>query len=186
MDLFTKADKQKEFPDSNTVLIHLKSNGKFNVTIHDNFLTVEPRGFTNAVNKGLIGQKTYDLNNVSGVQYKKPGFTTGYLQIVLIGGRDARNGVSGAVKDENSITFSKKEDHLILEIKEYIENYIHEAPLVPLQPLILMKYESLKSCLILEQSQMRNLKPKRLSCLTFKEITKSPGILPGPFCLSHV
>lgn len=52
MDLFTKADKQKEFPDSNTVLIHLKSNGKFNVTIHDNFLTVEPRGFTNAVNKG--------------------------------------------------------------------------------------------------------------------------------------
>ena len=88
MDLFTKADKQKEFPDSNTVLIHLKSNGKFNVTIHDNFLTVEPRGFTNAVNKGLIGQKTYDLNNVSGVQYKKPGFTTGYLQIVLIGGRD--------------------------------------------------------------------------------------------------
>ena len=71
MDLFTKADKQKEFPDSNTVLIHLKSNGKFNVTIHDNFLTVEPRGFTNAVNKGLIGQKTYDLNNVSGVQYKK-------------------------------------------------------------------------------------------------------------------
>ena len=122
MDLFTKADKQKEFPDSNTVLIHLKSNGKFNVTIHDNFLTVEPRGFTNAVNKGLIGQKTYDLNNVSGVQYKKPGFTTGYLQIVLIGGRDARNGVSGAVKDENSITFSKKEDHLILEIKEYIEN----------------------------------------------------------------
>ncbi|MFR6242177.1 MAG: hypothetical protein ACLUJ1_12070 [Mediterraneibacter faecis] len=72
MDLFTKADKQKEFPDSNTVLIHLKSNGKFNVTIHDNFLTVEPRGFTNAVNKGLIGQKTYDLNNVSGVQYKNP------------------------------------------------------------------------------------------------------------------
>ena len=57
MDLFTKADKQKEFPDSNTVLIHLKSNGKFNVTIHDNFLTVEPRGFTNAVNKGLIGQR---------------------------------------------------------------------------------------------------------------------------------
>ena len=54
MDLFTKADKQKEFPDSNTVLIHLKSNGKFNVTIHDNFLTVEPRGFTNAVNKGLM------------------------------------------------------------------------------------------------------------------------------------
>ena len=44
------------------------------------------------------------------------------MQIVLIGGRDARNGVSGAVKDENSITFSKKEDHLILEIKEYIEN----------------------------------------------------------------
>lgn len=96
------------------------------MTIHDSFLTVEPRGFANAVNKGLIGQKTYDLNNVSGVQYKKPGFTTGYLQIVLIGGRDARNGVTGAVKDENSITFSKKEDHLILEIKEYIEKYIHE------------------------------------------------------------
>lgn len=27
---------------------------------------------------------------------------------------------------------------------------------------------------------MRNLKPKRLSCLTFKEITKGPGKMPGP------
>ena len=56
-----------------------------------------------------------------------------------------------------------------------------DAPLVPLQPLTLMKYGNSKSCLILEQSQMRNLKLKRLSCLIFKEITKSPGILPGPF-----
>lgn len=125
MDLFTRADKQKEILGADAAIIHLKSNGKFDVTIHGNFLKVEPRGFANAINKGLTGEKTYDLNNVSGVQYKKPGMTTGYLQIILIGGRDAHGGVLGAVKDENSITFSKKEDHLILQIKEYIENYIH-------------------------------------------------------------
>ena len=42
------------------------------------------------------------------------------------GDRDSRNGVSRDVKYEKSMTLSKKEDHLILEIKEYIENYIHE------------------------------------------------------------
>lgn len=126
MDLFTKSDKRKEILGTDTAVIHLKSNGKFDVTIRGNSLKIEPHGFANAVNKGLTGEKTYDLNNVSGVQYKKPGLTTGYLQIILIGSRDAHGGVMGAVKDENSITFTKKEDHLILQIKEYIENYIQK------------------------------------------------------------
>lgn len=126
MDLFCKPDKQKEMLSDGSVLIHFKSNGKFDVTVGNGTLKVLPKGFSNAINKGLSGEKIYDLKNISGVQYKKPGMTTGYLQIILIGGRDARGGVMGAVRDENSITFSKKEDHLILELKEYIEKSISD------------------------------------------------------------
>ena len=121
MDLFIKEEKGKEILSKTSAIIHFKSNGKFDVLVENSFLKVTPRGLTNSINKGLIGEKVYDVNNISGVQFKSPGMTTGYLQIILIGGRDARGGVLSAVKDENSITFLKKEAHLAIELKEYIE-----------------------------------------------------------------
>ncbi len=124
MDLFAKKEKGKEILSENSVAIHFKSNGKFDVLVENGIIKVTPHGFANSINKGLIGQKIYDINNISGVQFKTPGMTTGYLQIILIGGRDARGGVVSAVKDENSITFSKKETHLAHELKEYIEHCI--------------------------------------------------------------
>lgn len=121
MELFTKQEKGKEILSENSVLLHFKSNGKFDVLIEKDTIKVTPRGVLNAMSIGLVGEKVYSVNNISGVQLKTPGLTTGYLQIILIGGRDARGGVMGAVKDENSITFGKKELPLAEELKEYIE-----------------------------------------------------------------
>lgn len=132
MDLFNKKEKGKDILSQNSVFIHFKSNGKFDVLVDGSVIKITPRGFTNSINKGLTGQKTYDVNNISGVQYKAPGLTTGFLQIILIGGRDARGGVMGAVKDENSITFTKKEAYLAQELKEYIEYCIqHKSSPAP-------------------------------------------------------
>lgn len=120
-----KNAKNKEVVNnSNRKVYNLKSNGKYEIILEDNFISITAKGFMNSVNKGLTGTKKICLDNVSAVQYKPSGLTTGYLQIILIGSQEVKGGVGKAVKDENTILFTKKETEQILEIKEYIENYI--------------------------------------------------------------
>lgn len=119
-----KEVKNQKVSSSNKKVYNLKSNGKYEVVLEDNFISITAKGFMNSINKGLTGTKKICLDNVSGVQYKKPGLTTGYLQIIVIGSQEAKGGVFNAVQDENTISFDKKEINQILEIKEYIENYI--------------------------------------------------------------
>lgn len=124
MILLFKKTPKKEVLDDGSVVLHFTSNGKFDVVLEKNFIRLKSKGAQNAINRGLNGEKVFDIHNISAVQYKAPKFTTGYVQIILIGSYDARNGVFGAVKDENSILFTKKDIDLALELKDYIEKSI--------------------------------------------------------------
>lgn len=124
MGLFGK-NREKEVINDGSKVYNLKSNGKYEVVLKENTISITSKGALNAINKGLVGTKRICLDNVTAVQYKEPGLTTGYLQIVLIGSQEVKGGVSKAVKDENSILFNKKEKNEILEIKDYIESYIY-------------------------------------------------------------
>lgn len=128
MDLFEKQEKGKEILEGGEkVILTLKSNGKYIVEVTQGMIKVTQKGAMNAINKGLVGTKTFSIKNISGVQFKSPGMTTGYIQFVLVGSRENKGGVFGAVKDENTITFSKKEAHLMNELKDFIE-YSIENP----------------------------------------------------------
>lgn len=123
MDLFKKVEKGKVISsDGTTVILTFKSNGKFEIEVTQDTIKVTPKGMMNALNKGLVGSKTYAISNLTGVQYKPPGFSTGYMQFIALGTAESKHGVTGAVRDENTITFSKKEVHLVLELKEFIEH----------------------------------------------------------------
>lgn len=122
MDLFKKEEKGKEILNGGkTVKLRLKSNGKYTVEVDDIAVKVTQRGFMNAVNRGFPGTKTFPFSNITAIQFKEPGFTTGYLQFILSGSLETKRGVSGAVRDENSILFTKKELALMSELKEYVE-----------------------------------------------------------------
>ncbi|MBS7577629.1 MULTISPECIES: SHOCT domain-containing protein [unclassified Enterococcus] len=102
-----------------------KSNAKAYIKILDDKIIITKKGLLNAINQGLKGEKTIFIKNISAIQVKKNGLTTGYLQFSLIGGGESKGGVTAAVKDENTILFNnKKEYNQALEIKEYIENLI--------------------------------------------------------------
>ena len=121
-ELFKKKEKGKEIViPGEKVILNLKSNGKYIVTVTRDSVSILAKGFMNAVNKGITGEKQFFFKNMSGIQYKEPGFTTGYMQFILIGSQESKRGVSGAVKDENTILFLKKEQHLMLELKNFIE-----------------------------------------------------------------
>lgn len=126
MGLFkSKKDKSgKKQVVSSKKVYNLKSNGKYEIVLEGKFISITAKGIMNSINKGFTGTKKICLDNVTGVQYKKPGLTTGYLQIILMGSQEAKGGVFNAVQDENTISFAKKETEQILEIKGYIENYI--------------------------------------------------------------
>ena len=120
--LFTCEEKGKEIVSKGEkVVLNLKSNGKYVITVTQDNIAITQKGMMNAINRGLTGEKTFMFKNMSGLQYKAPGLTTGYLQLILIGSSEVKGGVTGAVKDENTILFNKKENGLILELKEFIE-----------------------------------------------------------------
>jgi hypothetical protein len=74
------------------------------------------------------GDKTIPYTSIVAVQYKKPGFTIGYLQLTLRGGSDPKAGVIEATEDENTVTFQRKKvAKRFLELKEIIERKMHES-----------------------------------------------------------
>ena len=126
MGLFkSKKDKSNERQVITSKKVYnLKSNGKYEIVLEGKFISITAKGIMNSINKGFTGTKKICLDNVTVVHYKKPGLTTGYLQIILMGSQEAKGGVFNAVQDENTISFAKKDNEQILEIKGYIENYI--------------------------------------------------------------
>ena len=121
MKLFTNNEPGKEILGDEHVILSLKSNGKYTIEVDSSCIKITQKGFKNMLTKGLSGTKTYPFSSLTSIQFKEPGFTTGYLQFILMGSVENKRGVSGAVNDENTILFIKKELPLILELKEYIE-----------------------------------------------------------------
>ncbi|PHE64101.1 hypothetical protein COF68_04425 [Bacillus toyonensis] len=105
-------------------VFEFKGASKTKVTVEGNFIRLERKGFTNMMNLGLSGEKTIDLNNVTGVQMKKAGFTSGYLQFIFLGSQESKRGVFAATQDENTVMFTKKEQPMAEEIKKYVEDFL--------------------------------------------------------------
>lgn len=102
-----------------------KSNGKTTVTVENGFIKISRRGLTNRLNNGG-GDKNIRISSLSGVQVKKPGLTTGYIQFIFSGSKDT-SGVMDAVKDENSVLFSKKEYDLALKLRDHVEELLSHS-----------------------------------------------------------
>ncbi len=96
------------------------------VIIDGNKLSIIRKGVRSFMNFGLKGEKTILLNQISAVQLKKCGMTAGYIQFVLSGSRESKNGLRDALKDENTVTFNldpKNANANAEEIKNYIEEF---------------------------------------------------------------
>ena len=89
-------------------------------------LTIK-RGFKGFMLGGLKlrGNKTIPYGSIVAVQYKKAGFWSGYLQLSLRGGSEAKSGLNEALWDENTVTFQVNKSKQFWELKELIEQKIH-------------------------------------------------------------
>jgi hypothetical protein len=122
--LGTKNEEVNLFePNAFEKTYYFKSS-KTTVRVDNKFIRIARGGASNAILQGLDGEKSILLSQITAYQLKKPGITVGYLQIIYPGSQDNKGGIFDAVKDENSITFSKNEKDIIVEIKREIESRI--------------------------------------------------------------
>jgi hypothetical protein len=91
-----------------------------------NKIRIKRKGGTAFLLHGLKGDKEIFLNQISSIQFKKAGFTSGYIQFAFMGGREAKGGVFQAASDENTIMFTKDDQEDFIEIKNTIEEQVFQ------------------------------------------------------------
>ena len=114
-----------------------KSAGKTIITLDGNFLRIKRKGMLNLVNHGMDGEKSIDINNMSGIQMKEAGaLTSGYIQFLVLGSKESKGGLFSATQDENTVMFVKKEQDMANEIKTYVENILANKNVPSTAPVI--------------------------------------------------
>jgi hypothetical protein len=84
------------------ILVANGHNGQ--IRLYDNYLVITRKGSTGFLSHGFSGEKTILLSSITGVQFQRPsGLVSGYLQLSIMGGQEAKSGAFAAAKDENAV-----------------------------------------------------------------------------------
>ena len=92
------------------------------MTIFDHKVVLSPKGFLTKISKGSTGDKDIDIEAISAVQIKKPGLTSGFIQLTIRGEQAARGGAFNAAQDENALILRNKKQYAeALQAKQIVE-----------------------------------------------------------------
>lgn len=95
--------------------------------VYEDRIQIKHKGVLNFLAMGIKGDKTIYYTDLTSVQFKKAGWTSGHIQFSLLGGRESVGGVLSASSDENTITFKGGLNEKAEEIVNYINKKIKEA-----------------------------------------------------------
>lgn len=87
--------------------------------LHADRLVIRKKGWP----YGTKHEKAVPLRSIGAVQWKEPGLTNGYLQVAYSGSSEKKGGGSAfdAVKDENTVVFTKKDAPAFRAIMERLQ-----------------------------------------------------------------
>ena len=94
--------------------------------VYEDRVVISHKGVLNFLAMGIKGDKTIYYNNITSVQFKKSGWTAGYIQFSINGGRENVGGLLGATQDENTITISGNKNSEAEKIVAYINKKLAE------------------------------------------------------------
>jgi Domain of unknown function (DUF4429)/Short C-terminal domain len=97
------------------------------VELSETGVVIRRKGVLSALNQGLKGEKRIPYASIMSVQFKEAGFTTGYIQFGVLGGQESRAGVWDAVKDENTVLFTKEASADFQRLRDLVEERIGHA-----------------------------------------------------------
>jgi len=83
--------------------------------LYDDRIIIKRAGALAKLTQGFFkGEKSIYLNQISGIQVKLGSFfTNGYIQIVLMGSQESKQGILDATHDENTVMFNQKEKNCV-------------------------------------------------------------------------
>ena len=87
-------------------------------------LTIKRKGMGTVFTHGLKGDKDIQLSSISSVQFKKAGFTSGYIQFAFMGGQESQGGVLSASRDENTVLFRKGHQEAFELLRDAVQERI--------------------------------------------------------------
>jgi hypothetical protein len=107
------------------LLLELKGvNGQ--LELYEDKVIIKRKGTLSKLTQGFFkGDKTIYIKQITGMELREGGMINGYIQFSLAGGVESRRGLTGkdgAVHDENTVMFAKKDNDLAKRIKMEIEN----------------------------------------------------------------
>ncbi|WP_083755959.1 DUF4429 domain-containing protein [Methanosarcina acetivorans] len=107
------------------ILMELKGvNGQ--LELYGDKIIIKRKGIRSKLTQGFFkGDKTIYIKQIAGIELKEGGLINGYIQFTLSGGVESRRGLlgkDGAVNDENTVMFAKKDNELAKRMKLEIEN----------------------------------------------------------------
>lgn len=109
-------------------------NGQIILT--DRVVVIGREGFWKKFKSGSFtkGNKSIPYKSITGVQFKEPGFTSGYIQFTVPGGIESKGGVFDAMNDENTVAINgKKQLEDFRKIRELVEEKIYAPSSTPTQ-----------------------------------------------------
>jgi hypothetical protein len=113
-------------PQSNNIVCLSGIGGRLDV--YDNKIIIVRSGGVSFLLHGLKGDKTLYYHQITSLQLKKAdGFTNGYIQFSIQGGRESTGGILAATQDENTIMFNQTQNDHAQRIHDLIERKLLEA-----------------------------------------------------------
>jgi Short C-terminal domain len=95
------------------------------VVVHPNKVVLKYRRFLGSGK----GEKEIRIKSITGIQIKKPGLMSGFIQFAFSGSSEQKGrSVFDAAKDENTIMIANKSQYeMMLRVKELVEQYQDQA-----------------------------------------------------------
>lgn len=111
------------FEEDNTEKAFLIFDGgvKDTIQLYEDYLVIGHSGVLNAMSMGIKGEKNIYYSDITSVQYKKPGFSAGYIQFSLPGGNENKGGVFSAMSDENTVAVKSGDAAIEIKAQEVVD-----------------------------------------------------------------
>lgn len=109
------------------LIFDFKSSVGDGLKVYEDRIMITHSGVLNFFAMGIKGDKTIYYSDLTAVQFKKAGWTSGHIQFSLLGGRESVGGIFAASSDENTITINSNENEIAEKMVAYIQEKIKEA-----------------------------------------------------------
>lgn len=106
------------------------------LTVFEDRIVIKHKGVLNFMAMGIHGDKVVYFSDITGIQFKPGGMTSGHLQFSILGGIESKGGIMNAASDENTITFTAQKNREAQEIHEYLNNKLRELKTAKNTPII--------------------------------------------------